>query len=165
MNLIKTQTEEDCWMEMWLKGEESRERKNRTSEKRNDEKNGCSVEKENIERRKKKPIMTQRFKNPRKSWKTRPDTPHKMRLVCVHFTIENNTGHTDLRRDGGTDTTSYKDATAHLKMRLREKLRHAVADSKRKTSAFELTRASGRTRARTSVPLMLRACPWRALTI
>ena len=50
------------------------------------------------------------------SKKTRPDTRHKMRLVCVLFTLENNTGrtygHTDLR----TDTTSYRDATAHLKI-------------------------------------------------
>ena len=34
---------------------------------------------------------------------TRPDTRHKMRLVCVLFTFENNTGHTDLRTDGPTD--------------------------------------------------------------
>ena len=51
--------------------------------------------------------------------KTRPDTRHKMRLVCVLFTFENNTGYTDgptdLRTDGRTDTTSYRDATAHLK--------------------------------------------------
>ena len=55
---------------------------------------------------------------------TRPDTRHKMRLVCVLFTFENNTGHTDRRTDGPTDrrtdgptdTTSYRDATAHLKM-------------------------------------------------
>ena len=38
-----------------------------------------------------------------------------MRLVCVLFTFENNTGHTDGRTDGRTDTTSYRDATAHLK--------------------------------------------------
>ena len=44
--------------------------------------------------------------------KTRPDTRHKMRLVCVLFTFENNTGHTD----GRTDTTSYRNATAHLKI-------------------------------------------------
>ena len=31
---------------------------------------------------------------------TRPDTRHKMRLVCVLFTFENNTGHTDRRTDG-----------------------------------------------------------------
>merc|ERR1719414_576531 len=47
---------------------------------------------------------------------TRPDTRHKMRLVCVVFTFENNTGHTDGRTDGRTDTTSYRDATAHLKI-------------------------------------------------
>ena len=51
--------------------------------------------------------------------KTRPDTRHKMRLVCVLFTFEYNTGHTDGptdgRTDGRTDTTSYTDATAHLK--------------------------------------------------
>ena len=43
---------------------------------------------------------------------TRPDTRNKMRLVCVLFTFESNTGHTD----GPTDTTSYRDATAHLKI-------------------------------------------------
>ena len=54
---------------------------------------------------------------------TRPDTRHKMRLACVLFTFENNAGQTDLRTDrrtdgptdGRTDTTSYRDATAHLK--------------------------------------------------
>ena len=44
---------------------------------------------------------------------------NKMRLVCVLFTFENNTGPTDGRTDGPTDrrtdTTSYRDATAHLK--------------------------------------------------
>ena len=39
--------------------------------------------------------------------RTRPDTRHKMRLVCVLFHFENNTGHTDgptdLRTDGRTD--------------------------------------------------------------
>ena len=37
---------------------------------------------------------------------TRPDTRHKMRLVCVLcelFTFENNTGHTDGPTDGPTD--------------------------------------------------------------
>ena len=34
---------------------------------------------------------------------TRPDTRHKMRLVCVLFTFENNTGHTNRRTDGRTD--------------------------------------------------------------
>ena len=34
-----------------------------------------------------------------------------LRLVCVLFTFENNAGPMDLR----TDTTSYRDATAHLK--------------------------------------------------
>ena len=52
--------------------------------------------------------------------KTRPDTRHKMRLVCVFLTFKNNTGHTDgptdLRTDLRTDTTSYRDATAHLKI-------------------------------------------------
>ena len=51
--------------------------------------------------------------------KTRPDTRHKMRLVCVLFTFENNTEPTDGRTDGPTDRrtdiTSYRDATAHLK--------------------------------------------------
>ena len=31
---------------------------------------------------------------------TRLDKRHKMRLVCEHFTFENNTGHTDLRTAG-----------------------------------------------------------------
>ena len=35
--------------------------------------------------------------------KTRPDTRHKMRLVCVLFTFENNTGRTYGRTDGRTD--------------------------------------------------------------
>ena len=35
--------------------------------------------------------------------KTRPDTWHKMRLVCVLFSFENNTGPTDRRTDGSTD--------------------------------------------------------------
>ena len=46
-----------------------------------------------------------------------------MHLVCVFFTFEYNTGRTDLRTDGPTDgrtygrtdTTSHRDATAHLK--------------------------------------------------
>ena len=52
---------------------------------------------------------------------TKPDTRHKMHLVCVLFTFENNTGRTYGRTygptDGRTDTTSYRDATAHLKTR------------------------------------------------
>ena len=43
-----------------------------------------------------------------------------MRLVCVLFTFENNTGRTEGRTHGQThgltDTISYKDAMAHLKM-------------------------------------------------
>ena len=35
--------------------------------------------------------------------KTRPDTRHKMRLVCELFTFKNNTGHTDPRTDVPTD--------------------------------------------------------------
>ena len=54
---------------------------------------------------------------------TRPDTRHKMRLVCLLFTFENNTGPTDEPTDGRTDgptdrptdTTLYREATAHLK--------------------------------------------------
>ena len=34
---------------------------------------------------------------------TRPDTRHKMRLVCVLFTFKNNTGRTYGRTDGWTD--------------------------------------------------------------
>jgi len=36
----------------------------------------------------------------RASITTRPDTRHKMRLVCVLFTFENNTGRTDGPTDG-----------------------------------------------------------------
>ena len=54
---------------------------------------------------------------------TRPDTRHKMRLVCVLFTFENNTGRTYGQIDGQTDrptdwrmdTTSYRAAMVHLK--------------------------------------------------
>ena len=35
--------------------------------------------------------------------RTRPDTRHKLRLVCVLFTFENNTGPTDGPTDGRTD--------------------------------------------------------------
>ena len=34
--------------------------------------------------------------------RTRPDTRHKMHLVCVLFTFQNNTGHTDRPTDGRT---------------------------------------------------------------
>ena len=47
--------------------------------------------------------------------KTRPDTRHKMRLVCVLFTFENNTGPSYGRTDG--HDLLYRDATAHLKRR------------------------------------------------
>ena len=54
--------------------------------------------------------------------RTRPDT---RRLVCVLLFFENNAGRTDLRRhlrtDLRTDTTSYRDATAHLKKNRRKK--------------------------------------------
>ena len=36
--------------------------------------------------------------------RTRPDTRHKMRLVCVLFTFENNTGQMDGWTDGPTQT-------------------------------------------------------------
>ena len=45
---------------------------------------------------------------------TAQDAP-SMRL-CVLFTFENNTGRTYGPMDRRTDTTSYRDATAHLKM-------------------------------------------------
>ena len=35
--------------------------------------------------------------------RTRPNTRHKMRLICVLFTFENNTGPTDRRTDRRTD--------------------------------------------------------------
>ena len=35
--------------------------------------------------------------------------------VCVLFTFENNAGRTDGQTDRRTDTTSYRDTTAHLK--------------------------------------------------
>ena len=47
--------------------------------------------------------------------KTRPDTRHKMRLVYVLFTFENNTGHTDRRTDGRTDGRTQP----HIEMRRR----------------------------------------------
>ena len=43
-----------------------------------------------------------------------------MRLVCVLSIFENNWGRTDRPTDGRTDTTSYRDATAHLKMNMTE---------------------------------------------
>ena len=46
-------------------------------------------------------------------FKARPDTRHKMNLVCILFTFENNTGQTDRRTDG---PTSYRDATVHLEI-------------------------------------------------
>ena len=46
------------------------------------------------------------FRNVNRSKKTRPDTRHKMRLVCLLITFENNTGRmdgpTDRRTDGRT---------------------------------------------------------------
>ena len=39
-----------------------------------------------------------------------------MRLVCILFTFENSTEHTDGPTDGRTDTTSYRAATVHLIM-------------------------------------------------
>ena len=51
------------------------------------------------------------------SIETRLDTRHKMRIVCVLFTFENNWGRTDGRTHGRTDertdTPSYRGATAH----------------------------------------------------
>ena len=38
---------------------------------------------------------------------TRPDTRHKMLLVCVLFTFENNTGQTDGPTDRPTDLRTY----------------------------------------------------------
>ena len=44
-----------------------------------------------------------------------------MRLVCILSTFKNDAGQTDLQTDlrtyGRTDTTSYRDATAHLKIK------------------------------------------------
>ena len=40
--------------------------------------------------------------------KTRPDTRHNMRLDCVVFTLENNTGHKDGWNDGRTDERTDK---------------------------------------------------------
>ena len=58
-----------------------------------------------------------------KGGKTRPDTRHKMRLVCVLFTSENNTGHTDGPTDGPTDrrTDGRTDGRTrpHIEMRRR----------------------------------------------
>ena len=46
---------------------------------------------------------------------TRPDTRHKMRLVCVLFTFENNRGRTDGRTDRRTDGRTQP----HIEMRRR----------------------------------------------
>ena len=64
--------------------------------------------------------LTDRLETERKRKKTRPDTRHKMRLVCVLFTFEKKTR--DGRADGRTDRrTSYRDATAHLKRKKTER--------------------------------------------
>ena len=60
--------------------------------------------------------MKEKLKERKDVRETRPDTRHKMRLVCVLSTFENNTGRTYGPTDRRTDTTSYGDATAHLKM-------------------------------------------------
>ena len=76
--------------------------------------------------------------------KRRPDTRHKMRLVCVLFTFEKNAGPTDLRTDGPTDertdTPSYRDATAHLKTEAKTRMKgEKVEKGKReKQKAFPL---------------------------
>ena len=61
-----------------------------------------------------------------------------MRLVCVLFTFENNTGQTDGSTDGPTDgrtdTTSYRDATAHLIMK--EAMKNALQINKPTDSNF-----------------------------
>ena len=79
-----------------MRGEKGEDRRNREGRKMED---GCFCGKGNVEKK-----------------KTRPDTRHKMRQVCVLFTFENNTGlRTYGPTDQRTDTTSYRDATAHLK--------------------------------------------------
>ena len=69
--------------------------------------------------------------------KTRPDTRHKMRLVCVLFTFENNTGRTYGRTDGRTETTSYRDATAHLKTSITSTTKTVAALSSLNQRRFE----------------------------
>ena len=54
--------------------------------------------------------LTARFRNSAapiglKENETRPDTRHKMHLVCVLFTFENNTGHTEIV--GKPNATSF----------------------------------------------------------
>ena len=55
------------------------------------------------------------------------------------FTFENNTGHTDgptdLRTYGRTDTTSYRDATAHLKIEKEQSQNGKRADKAKKVKA------------------------------
>ena len=69
---------------------------------------------------------------------TRQDTRNKIRLVFVLFTFENYTGQTDEPTDGRTDTTSYRDAAAHLKT---TNERQNVDDNDRmKLKGQELTR-------------------------
>ena len=51
--------------------------------------------------------------------KTRPDTRHKMRLVRVRFTFENNTGRTYGRTDGRTNGRTDGRTRPHIEMRRR----------------------------------------------
>ena len=61
-----------------------------------------------------------------------------MRLVCVLFTFENNTGLTDWRTDWQTNTISYPDATAHLKnVRKKERKKEERKKEERKDGRKE----------------------------
>ena len=52
--------------------------------------------------------LTDRLETERKRKKTRPDTRHKMRLVCVLFTFE---------KKHGTDGPTYGRTRSHIEMR------------------------------------------------
>ena len=54
-----------------------------------------------------------RLKDAFRCKETRPDTRHKMRLVCVLFTFENNSGHTDQRTERPTDEATDGPTDGH----------------------------------------------------
>ena len=77
-----------------------------------------------------KTVTNERMKNEKtKEKETRPDTRHKMRLVCVLFTFENNAGPTDLRTDGPTDgpTDGRTDRRTDGRMNLLKEMRKRIS--------------------------------------
>ena len=89
--------------------------------------------------------MTYRSRARDKNWisgfsrKTRPDTRHKMRLVCLLFTFENNTGPTDGPTDGRT--------RPHIEMRRRIKkgliMTHLFSNSANRTITMKCWEKAG----------------------